>query len=44
LISHFPGGHDDLANAAAGACVKARQGTYCEPRVTVIDVDLRRYF
>jgi len=23
LITHFPGGHDDLANAAAGVCVKA---------------------
>ena len=42
LISHFPGGHDDLANAVAGACVKARQ--YCEPRITVIDVDVRRFF
>ena len=25
LITHFPGGHDDLANAAAGACVMAAE-------------------
>jgi hypothetical protein len=24
LIAHYPGGHDDLAVAAAGACVAAR--------------------
>ena len=24
LISHFPGGHDDIANAVAGACVIAK--------------------
>jgi len=26
LVDHYPGGHDDLANAAAGACVKAGKG------------------
>jgi len=25
LITHFPGGHDDLANSAAGACVLANK-------------------
>jgi hypothetical protein len=25
LVTHYPGGHDDLANAAAGACVMASE-------------------
>lgn len=26
VVDHYPGGHDDLANAVAGACVRARGG------------------
>ncbi len=31
-ITHYPGGHDDLANAAAGVCVLA-QAPRCEPNI-----------
>lgn len=33
LIAHYPGGHDDLANAAAGACLMAAKGPGVEPRI-----------
>lgn len=31
-VTHYPGGHDDLANAAAGACVQA-QAPRCGPNI-----------
>jgi hypothetical protein len=34
LITHFPGGHDDLANAAAGACVAlTAENNAVQPRI-----------
>ena len=33
-VDHYPGGHDDLANAAAGACVKVSKGMEYRPRIT----------
>ena len=34
LVTHYPGGHDDLANAAAGACVGVKRDE-ARPRVRV---------
>jgi len=29
MVDHYPGGHDDLSNAIAGACVLCQQGPAC---------------
>lgn len=36
LITHFPGAHDDLANACAGACVMASR--FVEPGIELIHI------
>lgn len=33
LITHYPGGHDDVANAAAGVLVRAQRATRSGPRI-----------
>jgi hypothetical protein len=35
LVTHFPGGHDDVANAVAGACALARRPA-AGPRIRVL--------
>ena len=42
-VDHYPGGHDDLANAVAGACVRAKGGGV-EPRIRSLgDGRLKRF-
>ena len=36
LVDHYPGGHDDLANAVAGACVVANIRDYFGPRIRLL--------
>jgi hypothetical protein len=41
MISHYPGGHDDCANAAAGACVLASQSKTTGAAAGTLDYDVR---
>ncbi|MDD8014059.1 MAG: hypothetical protein PHX45_00080 [Acidobacteriota bacterium] len=42
LVTHYIGGHDDLANAAAGVCVLAQAPT-CEPRIRRLGTAGKRF-
>lgn len=36
MVTHYPGGHDDLANSAAGVCVLVAWRPLNEPRITIL--------